>query len=299
MSKSNLKVMFLLLCLNFILIAGTQAQDQYSDVNLPNVIKAKAPENQRMLIFLLAGQSNMAGRDAYSQLSPVDTVTFSNILSLNKDSVWIRAKHPLHWEKNEAAVGMGINFARTLLEKLGDENISIGLVSCAAGGTGLDKWLNNEWFVYTGNFCLYTNLISRAKKAERSGEIAGLLWHQGEAEATSNSAYLAYQEKLMIFFSRVRIDLDLPYLPVVSVQYSGAKVIDLDPVDVSAGSGVSTIIVTSLDGVTTKTYTVNYGVGNNVDYTNLIPNNDFNLDPDVNCNPVPIVAVMYGWSDNA
>lgn len=30
------------------------------------------------------------------------------------------------------------------------------------------------------------------------------------------------------------------------------------PVDVSAGSGVSTIVVTSLDGTTTKTYTVNY-----------------------------------------
>ncbi|MDR2627722.1 MAG: sialate O-acetylesterase, partial [Dysgonamonadaceae bacterium] len=176
--------------------------------------RSAASETRKMLIILLAGQSNMAGRGAYSQLSPADTVTYSNILSLNKDNVWVRAKHPLHWDKSEAAVGMGISFARELIKKTG-EDVTIGLVPCAAGGTNIDQWLNDAWFAYTGNFNLYTNFIERANKAAESGEIIAMLWHQGEANAGS-TAYTTYGEKLLTLFTRMRNDLNLPDMPIIS-----------------------------------------------------------------------------------
>ena len=83
MKKMNLHRLFLL-ALSFLLVGGIQAQSR----------GVEAPEAQEMLIILLAGQSNMAGRGAYSQLSPADTVTYANILSLDKNNVWVRAKHP-------------------------------------------------------------------------------------------------------------------------------------------------------------------------------------------------------------
>lgn len=170
-------------------------------------------ENDKMYIILLAGQSNMAGRGVYTQLNPSDTVTYANIFSLSNDSVWVRAKHPLHWDKAEAAVGMGIVFAHKLDSLMGG-NVRIGLVPCAAGGTTINDWLNNNWFAYTGNYYLYTNLISRAKRAQKQGQIIGMIWHQGESDATQ-SLYSAYRNNLKIFLSKVRTDLVLPQMPIV------------------------------------------------------------------------------------
>jgi uncharacterized protein YjdB len=49
-----------------------------------------------------------------------------------------------------------------------------------------------------------------------------------------------------------------------------------EAVDVSSGSGVSTIVVTSVfDETSSRTYTINYVAGSDVDYTNLVINNSF------------------------
>jgi hypothetical protein len=394
--RSNLHRLFSL-ALSCFLIAGVHAQNR----------DAEAPNTKKMLIVLLAGQSNMAGRGAYSQLSPADTVTYPNILSLNKSNVWVRAKHPLHWDKSEAAVGMGISFARELVKKLGGD-VTVGLVPCAAGGTNIDGWLNDEYFAFTGNFNLYTNFITRANKAAESGEIIGMLWHQGEANASSAN-YATYKDKLLTLFTKMRTDLNLPDMPIVSgelggylsytylneinaiinnlsddlpnysvasaaglmpnsdvihftatsqvelgkryaeafypiythspatltslvlssgtlspafnpditeyicylpagiisvtgdltTSYTGAKVTVSETEDISSGSATTTIVVTSLDGVTTKTYTINFVTGSGTDYTNLVINNDFELAPDAAGNPVPVAAGINGWDNSA
>ena len=169
--------------------------------------------DNKMYIILLAGQSNMSGRGVLSQLSTTDTVTYNNIFSLNHDSVWVRAKHPLHWDKAEAAVGMGISFAHKLDSLMGG-NVRIGLVPCASGGTGIDDWLNNNWYAYTGNYYQYTNLMNRAKRAQESGQIIGMIWHQGETDAIP-SLFPGYRTKLKTLFTKVRTDLGLPEMPIV------------------------------------------------------------------------------------
>lgn len=50
--------------------------------------------------------------------------------------------------------------------------------------------------------------------------------------------------------------------PTATTAMEDVKVTGIETVDVSSGSGVSNIIVTALDGTTTKTYTINYTVGN-------------------------------------
>lgn len=70
-------------------------------------------------------------------------------------------------------------------------------------------------------------------------------------------------------------------------------------VDVTSGSGVGTISVTASDDVTIKTYTINFTTENDVNLTNLIVNNDFEMAFDADCNPVPITSGMNGWVSNA
>ena len=64
--------------------------------------------------------------------------------------------------------------------------------------------------------------------------------------------------------------------PAVVASVSGATVTGNGAVDVSSGSGTSTIVVTAMDGTTKKTYTINYKVANltpGVQQDKLYPNN--------------------------
>jgi hypothetical protein len=65
--------------------------------------------------------------------------------------------------------------------------------------------------------------------------------------------------------------------PKLQTRFEAATFSGANAVDVSSGSGVSTIVVTAVDGVTTKTYTINYTYATTgpTDLTNLIINNSF------------------------
>ena len=102
-----------------------------------------------MQVFLLMGQSNMAGRgkvDASQQPDP-------HIFSLGKDMNWEPAKDPLHFDKKEAGVGPGLSFAREVVKS--DPTVTVGLVPAAVGGTSLDEWAPGGK--------LYTNAVERAR----------------------------------------------------------------------------------------------------------------------------------------
>jgi rhamnogalacturonyl hydrolase YesR len=86
--------------------------------------------------------------------------------------------------------------------------------------------------------------------------------------------------------------------PRLTTSY-GAKVTGGGAVNIGAGTKKADITVTSIDGTAGKTYTVNFTTGGNEDLTGLIVNNDFEMAFDANCNPVPVVAGMNAWSNNA
>src|SRR3954468_2526779 len=87
-------------------------------------------------LFLLIGQSNMAGR---GPIEAQDREPIPGVYSLNKQMEWVPAIDPLHFDKPEiAAVGVGRTFAKTLLSV--NPSASIGLIPCAFGGTSLEQW---------------------------------------------------------------------------------------------------------------------------------------------------------------
>jgi hypothetical protein len=165
-----------------------------------NTTQNSPPKGMRL--FLLIGQSNMAGR---GKIEPQDEVTNPRIWMLNKEQQWVLAKDPLHFDKPAVAgVGLASEFARTLANA--DPKITIGLIPCAVGGTSLDQWK-------TGGE-LYNNAVARAREAMKQGTLAGVLWHQGEAD-TNPDKVATYPVRFKTMMTQLRADLNAPDVPIV------------------------------------------------------------------------------------
>ena len=155
-------------------------------------------------LYLLMGQSNMAGRDTRDLAAQVDD---PRVLALTADGQWVVARDPIHAKTGriEPGVGPGIAFARELLG--GDATRTIGLIPTAVGGTPLRRWSKG------GD--LYEQAVARAREASARGVIRGVLWHQGEADAESSRNAASYGARLAQMFQDLRRDLDRPDLPIV------------------------------------------------------------------------------------
>ncbi|KAI3767453.1 hypothetical protein L2E82_17579 [Cichorium intybus] len=168
-------------------------------------------------IFLLAGQSNMAGRggvvnDKWDGYVPPQSSPNPAILRLSADLNWQPATEPLHRDIDyfrACGVGPGMAFANSLLQQ--DSSIGVvGLVPCAVGGTNITEWGRGGE--------LYNQLIRRAEAAlQGGGVIRGLLWYQGESDTVNRDDAVLYQRRLERFFDHVRADLLLPTLPIIQV----------------------------------------------------------------------------------
>jgi Carbohydrate esterase, sialic acid-specific acetylesterase len=170
----------------------------------PNVAK------QNFHLFLLAGQSNMAGR------GEVDTninITNAKIWMLNKNNEWQLAKHPLHFDKpGIAGVGPGLAFAKALLDY--DTSIVIGLIPTAVGGTSIDFWKPNSYFATTKVYP-YDDAIKRTYVAIQTGNLKGILWHQGESDADSIKS-IGYLKKMTALVKQFRKDLNYNAMPFIT-----------------------------------------------------------------------------------
>jgi len=161
------------------------------------------PAPAQMKLFLLIGQSNMAGR---GKVEPQDQVENPRIFMLTKDLKWVPAKDPLHFDKPKAAgVGPGSEFAREVLKA--NPNATIGLIPCAVGGTSLDQWKAGGQ--------LYNSAVARSKEAMKQGKLAGILWHQGESDSGDPGKVASYAERFSVMIGQLRKDLQAEGAPVV------------------------------------------------------------------------------------
>lgn len=212
-------------------------------------------------LWALAGQSNMMGG------APLDgaPVAVDGARSLGVDGRWQRAADPLHrlWQSSDNAllrvvrvlsyaelddrsweelvhantardrdepiggVGPGASFAEELVRLTG---IPVGLLPCALGGTSLDAW-QRRWADGAGarfEDSLFGNLVTRARWA---GPLRGVLWYQGEADATPDAAR-TYGRRFAELVHDVRVAAAQPDLPFLTVQLG---TLDLDNVRSALG----------------------------------------------------------------
>ncbi len=160
-------------------------------------------------IYLLVGQSNMAGRGI---VAPQDTITDPHIWMFTKEAQWVPAKDPMAFDKPKVVgVGPGLAFAKKMREA--DTEALICVVPTAVGGTRIDLWKAGAYDSATQTHP-WDDAIDRAKKAITYGELKGIIWHQGESDA--NAALLpSYEAKLRELIQRFRTTLGKPDLPIV------------------------------------------------------------------------------------
>jgi len=150
-------------------------------------------------LYILAGQSNMAGRGTITD--EYKNVGSEKLLMLNKDGKWVQAKHPLHFDKPTAAVGPGLAFGLEMSKA--NPNVKIGLIPTAVGGSPIESWLPGALDAAT-NTHPYDDAVERIKLAMKSGVIKGIIWHQGESNSNRPEQVKAYLEQLKELIGRFR-----------------------------------------------------------------------------------------------
>jgi hypothetical protein len=155
-------------------------------------------------LYLLVGQSNMAGR---GKVSPADRQSDPRVLVLNKENIWVSRGEPIHFDKPEAAgVGPGFTFAKLVTAR--NPGVTAGLIPCAVGGTPIARWKPGA--------DLYEQTLIRARIAMKNGTLKAILWHQGEAESSDETKARAYARDLAEVAEGFRRDLAAPSVPFIA-----------------------------------------------------------------------------------
>ena len=164
------------------------------------------PTRSQLHLFLLVGQSNMAGR---GDVEPGDQQPIPNVLAVNAAGEWVPAIDPLHWDKPAAGVGLARTFAIHYLAS--HPGVSVGFIPAAVGGSPISSWLPGAYYAETKSHP-YDDALARARPALARGTLTGILWHQGESD---RSAELAprYERALSELIARFRRDLNAPRVP--------------------------------------------------------------------------------------
>ena len=181
-------------------------------------------------VFLLIGQSNMEGMpqpEAQDRVenTRVKVLAYDNCSNLGRTvNQWYTASPPLHG--CYAGVGPGDYFAKRLAAAFPTK--TIGLVPCGIAGVDIDFFRKNVVSARRGEFRIppdnhwagaYEWVIERARLAQRSGVIRGVLFHQGESDNGSPQ----WVGKVQGMVNDLRADLGIGNVPFLAGEllYSG------------------------------------------------------------------------------
>ncbi len=181
--------------------------------------KSSPDPETKLDLYLLIGQSNMAGR---GEVAEQDQEVVPRVWTLDQEHQWVPAQDPIHFDKNGAGVGPGRTFGIKMAEQVPD--VEIGLIPCAVGGTSLYKWRPGAEDSKT-NSRPYDDMLKRLHIAMEHGTVKGILWHQGEADSYMGSKG-KYGENLLALIERVRAECgsaDVPFVIGQLGQFEGKK----------------------------------------------------------------------------
>lgn len=175
-------------------------------------------------LFVLAGQSNMVG---YGEIHPEDVEIDPKVLVFGNDYRWRYAREPIDDPTGQvdlvsidigAGFSCGTTFAKTLLTY--HPSTYIGLIPCAKSGSSIEEWQRN-----LSESSLYGSCLKRSLAASPMGRIKGLLFFQGETDASNPDlepqkirSPFQWEEKFQKFVKDIRNDLKIYNLPIVFAQ---------------------------------------------------------------------------------
>jgi hypothetical protein len=209
----NKIILILLLISN---LTNAQITDNERKMNFPKTrefVKI-TPKKDKIWVFIMAGQSNMAGRGL---VEPSDTLSNERILTINEEGELTYAKEPFHWyEPLLTGLDCGMSFARTLLEEV-PSDVNILMLPVAIGGSSTRQWLGDS--TYRG-VPLFTNFKEKVALADFYGELKGIIWHQGESDANATDIP-KYPERIKEVFKQFRYYIEQDDVPILMGELGG------------------------------------------------------------------------------
>jgi hypothetical protein len=185
-------------------------------------IPGRGQTDPELDVFLLIGQSNMAGPPlpAAEDLSAhprVRALGYSDCPDGRRLNQWHPASPPLHG--CDFGVGPGDYFGKVLAEAYPEA--TIGLVPCAIPGVDIDYFRKGVVSRRRAEFAIppdnraagaYEWVIGRARLAQQAGVVRGILFHQGESDAGDPD----WPGKVEGIIDSLRLELGIGPVPFVA-----------------------------------------------------------------------------------
>lgn len=168
---------------------------------------AAAVPARKFDVYLLIGQSNMAGR-GYLTSDDMNEV-MDGVYLLGADDTPVPATHPFNQystirkDISMQQMGPGYGFARVMKRH---SRRPMLLVVNARGGTSILKWGKGTEY--------YNEAVRRTRAAMKYGRLRGILWHQGCSDsATGVDTYMALLKDMV---ASLRSDLKAEKVPFIA-----------------------------------------------------------------------------------
>ena len=180
-------------------------------------------------VYLLIGQSNMAGRGPLEAKDTTEAI--EGVWLLNADGIPEPAIAPLNKystirkELSLQGYNPGCEFGRIMHSETGRP---ILLVVNARGGSHIAEWQPDNSNGY------FRDAVSRTQEALKYGSLKGILWNQGETDVEKKTR--DYPEKFSLMISELRKQLDAENVPVVIGQVGRWKWAPKEDIDRFNGS---------------------------------------------------------------
>ena len=172
------------------------------------IITANAVEREDFDVYLMIGQSNMAGR---GELEARDTTEYvEGVYLLDTDGNPVKAKAPFNrYSTIRKDIGLqgyspANNFSKLMHSRSGRK---ILIVSNARGGSSIDHWLPGDKHRFLDE------AVRRTRQAMQYGKLKGIAWHQGETNI--QKGITGYVEKFTAMIAALRDSLGQGDVPVV------------------------------------------------------------------------------------
>ena len=162
-------------------------------------------------IYLLIGQSNMAGRGYMTDADKTEKV--DKVYLLGPEDTPVVATHPFNQystirkDLSMQQINPGYGFALEIRDKTGGRPVL--LVCNARGGTTIQEWAVGTQY--------YNEAVRRTLAAMQYGRLKGILWHQGcgNSGAVTNGT-IDYLALLKTMADTMRSDLHSPDIPFIA-----------------------------------------------------------------------------------
>ena len=193
--------------------------------------EAKISSNGKFRVFVLMGQSNMAGAARATELQAPYNQKHQRI------RIWSHGR----WEYliPHQRFGPGVSMAHELAQVW--PNDTIGIIKVAVGGTGI-RGFEKNWSKARADRTfdgkkgpLYQDLMHAVTKAKQVSqpEFCGFVWKQGGADGSKKDLAEAYYDTFKQLVADVRKDLSTPHLPVLVLTYLSDE--DLEKIEQPSG----------------------------------------------------------------